>query len=420
MKRIGSVSVVVWILAALLPPLPAGAAPGEPGVEVVYLQKDCSGHTLGVDCFRSLATLQDKVWPPGVGRSANEPLIVDVGPGEFDGFLSCPLDSGYVTFRGAGRDRTILANRDSSRPPGAIPVVYAVIWSLSCNELAFKDMTLLAADLDGQANLNGYTIFWGSGPNGGSSHWTNVDIIGDRAAWYDVGCPGQNGDEPAGEHLFWNTRLIAGVFGYAAECGEARLYGSEILVDPGSFRNQNLAEPVIGVLSNFRSDVHLFGSVVRVTTANATPAQGVTAYGATVGLPLFPGTPLGDGSFHMHDGIINVEATGPATAVGIDGDTAGGAGAALARSAQAAFNLEATAGIARIRGDADIQSPYLWPSGTGVPIPSLVSLNGQDMYVETDCDAVGCAGGSDPHPMVYKADCPGEPWFDQVLGACRN
>ncbi|HIG00925.1 MAG TPA: hypothetical protein EYQ66_06415 [Myxococcales bacterium] len=56
----------------------------------------------------------------------------------------------------------------------------------------------------------------------------------------------------------------------------------------------------------------------------------------------------------------------------------------------------------------------------------LQSEHGQDLFVETDCDANGtCAGaGNEPHQMIYAGEVcatggSDDPWFDSVEGECR-
>ncbi len=54
----------------------------------------------------------------------------------------------------------------------------------------------------------------------------------------------------------------------------------------------------------------------------------------------------------------------------------------------------------------------------------LFTEDGQDTFVETDCNADGdCSGGSESHLMVYNASLctdPANPWLDTITGRCRN
>ena len=75
-------------------------------------------------------------------------------------------------------------------------------------------------------------------------------------------------------------------------------------------------------------------------------------------------------------------------------------------------------------------APFLWAPRTSPPQSSLsplFSLDGQDLYVETDCNAAGdCdAGGNRSHMMVLDNACgdgtldSGGPWRNASTGDCR-
>lgn len=115
----------------------------------------------------------------------------------------------------------------------------------------------------------------------------------------------------------------------------------------------------------------------------------------------------------MHGGIISISAPNANQVNGIHmwrGTSPG----SLAHTPGTAFvlNTGATTTPVRLRddsaGNGEIQSPFLWQSGANPPHASnkvnvLLSQDGQDVFVETDCDATGnCAsGGTQPHTLIY-------------------
>lgn len=78
---------------------------------------------------------------------------------------------------------------------------------------------------------------------------------------------------------------------------------------------------------------------------------------------------------------------------------------------------------------AAAHAPFLWQAGLTPPTAPtetnrLQSQDGQDLYVEIDCNSLGdCSSGvpDQPHLMIYNSSfCPPEdPWFNVVTGDCR-
>lgn len=75
-----------------------------------------------------------------------------------------------------------------------------------------------------------------------------------------------------------------------------------------------------------------------------------------------------------------------------------------------------------------IDTPYdLGCSGQSPPsyvTSSWNSFDGQDTFVETDCTALICPGGTgaaNHHLLTFKASCnTAGPWFDTVTQKCRG
>jgi hypothetical protein len=210
---------------------------------------------------------------------------------------------------------------------------------------------------------------------------------------------------------------------YTARCTDVWFYGGEITA-----RNGHDPEGSIGqqyaVLTDFWDGTifRAFGASV-ISTAGPTEdlefGQGVIA------------VRVNRGEFHIHGGIVRADASAAASgtdAIAVDMQGNG----KLAHMHGTAFLVRAGSGgePVRTRGDAaKVQAPFLWESGPRPPISTteanvLSSLDGKDMFVETDCDATGDCddAGSQTHLMIYnEAECgTSNPWFNVVTGSCRN
>ena len=91
------------------------------------------------------------------------------------------------------------------------------------------------------------------------------------------------------------------------------------------------------------------------------------------------------------------------------------------------FSLATGGAVTRVAGST-AKSPFLWRAGSTPPTAGeggtgLVSEEGFDLFVETDCDGTTCVagGGDEPHLMIYSEFCSnGGPWWDAVAGGCRQ
>lgn len=382
----------------------------------IFLVKDCtaagwSSSDIGVKCFESVGALTTKIWGSGgIHPTAANPLTVDIGPGEFDGTIGCPPGEGHTTFRGASRDRTTIDGGLVEIIPGFVSV-YAAVKGDDCTSLGFQDITLLG----GSTTNAGYAVFW---VGGGSSSWTDVNIVGSISGWYDAFCDGESTDLPSGVHYFWGSNTTAGQLGYFAECGETWYYGGEIRIDPalkGSFQGTS-----VGVKVVHRAEVHLFGAAIRASTATISSGSG-SLRGVMVGTPGNGTLGQGHGEFHMHGGVISVNSSNLSgvNAIGLHMTDSGGAGTAKSHTLDTAFAVKGGSTSTRLSGTGSFESPQLWEARTTPPTAGGAK-DGQDMYVETDCNTSGCSAGSDPHLMIYSSTCSPTPWFDIVRNACRN
>jgi len=406
---------IALALFSLASPPQALAQPGPtaPDAQTVKLLLDCNS---AANCFESTTALTD--WISGTRHpSAAAPLLVEIGPGEFPGGLTCGLGGfmlfqfqplpakrfDYVTFRGAGPDVTRIGVHED--------VWVGDTWAIGadgCNQLNFEALT---------ADGGTYGVFW---QGTGSSRWLDVDAFG-QVAWYDFLCPGGS-QGPQQKHYVFSSRFESrgGNQGaYVAECGENWIYGSDIVAVGANLPAGS--SPAAVVVAD-QGDVRVFGSTLRVDGSGATNLGG--GIGVKVGFP-FNGQAPGGGTLHLHGSIVNVSVAGSAGA-----DATGllmhpnASVPMMAHTAEAAFNLNAGSGgdVRRVSGP-DAESPFQWPAGTDLPRPNFSSEDGQDTYIETDCASNGnCNGaGTETHLMIYnEARCTTSKWFDSTTGCCRN
>lgn len=358
--------------------------------------------------------------------TATDPLVVNFGPGEFtlpDWRNFCEgAGNGYASFRGTGTESTVLTGGGIGMSTlGAT----AVIGVDGCTSLAFQDLAIRASSWTGGNVLRGVT--W-VGP--GSSNWINVLLQSTDYGWYDNGKTHAGCDtSEIGTHYWFSSKIetkssAAYSVPYASQCGETWFYGGEIHAI-----NDGTPLAVGAVAANASSgEIRIFGSAIRVTSANGAGQlpNPLFGYGG-----LFAAN---GGKIHMHGGIVSVDASG----VNIEQDVYGvrthfkdGVPEGFIHTPDTAFALKAggTGAIKRIIGTG-AQSPFTWPPGTEPPKAQsgshLVSLNGSDMYIETDCDSTGnCETAAvetqRPHIMIYTDSCNGSggPWFDSTINACK-
>ncbi len=388
------------------------AAPS--AAELFYLRTSCTGEP--APCYTTVNALNSAVVP----RTATNPLVVDIGPGDFQAGAplgeTCGSGTGYISYRGAGRERTrIVAN------PGGL--FEAAVLVNGCTKLGFDDMTFVGRR---------YGVIWFSN---GSSVWSGVDVEAGKPSdnnvgWQEEWCVAGNG----GEHYLFNTRFrvfaqATNNVGYAAPCAKNWLYGSEIDVigQAGLSGNVHFAAAV----ASGQGEIQAFGSLIRARSEQGTgatyngadPGTGVAA--VRVGKDVVGGD-VGGGTFHAHGSNLAANA---GTTTGQNATTLDvRSGATNVHTFETSFvATPGSGGVARRVASADglvphLQAPFLWHAGAAPPVAE--SVEGLDLYVETDCEASGnCnGGGAEAHLMVYNpANCgSGNPWFDSVTGRCRN
>lgn len=401
-----------------------------PSVQAITLTLDqqCDDSTaLTTGCYQTLDKLQERIWgvdgvfgltsltPDTLNPNASNPLTVTIASGTYTGTLAClaGVNEGFVTFRGNGRDSTILTSTGD-----------VTVFITGCGNVHFQDLSITNY-YSGGFDTPVYITTRGTG----DTSWTNVNLISTHGvAWYEVttifssspgGCqPVNNVPYPSKqpEHFFFNSRIIGGIAPFVAACGKSWLYGSDVVLKTSS--QAKLQLPMTTILSYGEGDVRLFGSTVRTDLTGGLPAQTNEVVGITLG----NGPAINDGTLHMHGGIINVTTIDSVDAIGIDATQAN----TLAHTLDTAFVIKSgnNADSVRLRGTGKLMSPLLWQSGDMPPANgSLVSQTGKDIFVETDCSASSCSGGDQPHLMIYSESCGqsgGSAWFNTVTGQCRQ
>lgn len=381
-------------------------------------------YTCGTDqnCFSDPAAMLSWIWGVRDPTTAN-PLIVNIDPGQFifpdtttcsTGYPTQNPGRGNVTFHGSGRDNTVLTG-------GGTIFINGVLNISGCNNLSFQDMTIRASLRGGASTGSGIAVVW---ENAGSSNWTNMALEGAYGGWYDSLAGGTACSGSVGHHNWFSSTISAAKsstkIAYLSACGDSKFWGSEIAtINDGSPEVSTGSEAGTGFsVSGSKTVVHLYGSDVSVTTT----ASGIP--GPQTGLYVRQG-----GTVHIHGGEIVVRQQNPSATQGVTAISANGTGT-LVHTPETSFGLLTPSGgvATRIKSTngATVQSPFRWSSGftppTGGSALPLVSSDGEDMFVQTNCSSSGCvATGTETHLLVYNNSCTvAGPWFDTVTKACRQ
>ncbi len=466
------VLLLVPLLAPLLAPEARAACnPADTTASKYELRLDCSEAEVPANCCTNFAELAGWLWTTRA-PSIDDPVLVEIGEGDFPygADVTCSSSftinpprlqmNGYTTFQGAGRDRTILR-----RAPPQSTLGFFGFWSSGCEGLEFRDLTIESPQYA--------TVFYGGGTSqegvdelvelfgieetrvlGVNTIWRNVNLIstgadggnGNTSAWTEEQCISGSLPDKA-IHYFFDSKLettagsnATNAFTYRATCAETWFFGGEIVVKAGPNTNDG-ANLVAVEISNqnqaFPGDFRTFGTRIRADASEA-GAQVQSLNGSVPGvdgpLGVLIGRDLGGnnpgGTLHSHASVIEVDGGTDFTATAV----AVHEGADFVHMPQTTYELEAAPGSAvRLQllntpptASPDIvQSPFLWGVGTKPPTSDteqhkLASLDGQDLFVETDCAPNNtCSGGSRADLMVLDQECLSG-WRNVISGACRK
>ncbi len=426
MKSLSMKIPIVLFLGTVLGCLTLAASAAMYSVDVdapvVKLRISCteSGATLK-NCFDTVGSLNS--WLGTRLPSASKPLLVEIGPGRFKQGTGLRCSSvSHITYRGSGSEKTTIDFSDLFTGQfGAGLEVH------DCNEISVENLTLLG--------------FWGVAWYGvGNSTWNNVSVRGTAYGWFDSACPGQTG----GKHYWFSSRVSADstsfgypagtAKGYGVNCGQSWFFGSEILAvggDTGGVR----------ALYVNNGEAHVYGGALRAELAPGLTvlSPSIGTYFQEEGSGIFAALSANNAHVHIHG-----------TGIDVIGNSLGNHIAALMAATGgeihangAAYNLMTGPGgkiyrlINNTTSPGHIHAPYLWEphttppvnagSTTNTPANALVSLDGADIAIETDCSATtsgttaGCmTTGTEPHILIYKSTCnTNGPWWDVILKKCR-
>ncbi len=388
------ITLFIWFLyfpvawGTLSPNYPPSA-----NFKVVQLRTDC----LAADgCFENLNEAATWVFSHS---SATTPITLDIGPGTFayTGTASFCNLNGYATIKGSGRDNTIIS-------------LTSALKFQACPSMVFQDITFRR--LNGSGSSYETALKWNGG---GSSTWVNVLVDGPNIGWWDTGTE-------HGVHYWFNSVVRANhavdpgigyyLFAYYNDSpSETWYYGGDIEANMGGGW---LLTRMAAVYAT--GTVELFGTSVRVnqngTNMNGSAFNfnfgsfGLVAYGSNANV-------------HAHGSNIKVASASPTDNACV---TIAGYGSAKIHTTGSAYVLSCANG-SNLRiydgGAASIESTFIWKAGTTRP-NGIQSVNGQDMFVQTNCASTGCTTvGSQTHLLIYNAQCTTSgPWFDVGTNKC--
>ena len=379
--------------------IPTAFAAPTPGAEVVQLsQTSCGTNT---DCFTDINALLDWTWNVRMPTSTT-PLLIDAGPGTFQITRTYCTSGGNVTLRGSGRNNTTIT-ATSNNALGAVNID-------TCTNLSFQDLTLSSG-----AGVFA-TVYWNGG---GNSSWNNVTLASSSYAWYDANNGSGCAPAHAGTHNFVGSTLVVNNASvpnsavYRTECGDTSFWGSTLVQN---FSQSTLPGSLLGIqASSAGGMVHLYGSNVKILSKASSVAQATQLIGLQTD---------GNGAvIHIHGGEVSVLSQGTAPVSVIGANSVGSN--SLVHGHQNNWGLLSSGGGTATRlavsSAGSAQAPFEWTPGTQPP--GIISLDGQDRFVETDCPQTGgCQTvGTFPHTMIYRSSCTTSgPWFDTVTNQCRG
>lgn len=363
--------------------------------QVVELKTDCQGKD---GCFEDINESTDWLF---TNSSATNPLLLNIGPGQFSFDATNPIcnGTGYVTLRGSGRDNTIIS------------VTQALTFK-ACPSIVVENLTIQR--LNGGCSSYQAAVKW---HDGGSSTWTNVLIDGSNIGWWDTGTEG-------GVHYWFSSVVRANHVGNPSICyyiypyysdspADTWFYGGEIA---GKHTGGGFLTRMSTVFAGNGAKVRMFGTAVR-SIQTGTKMLG-NAFNFSFGS--FGLVSRGSGSqIHLHGGIVNISSSSSSdVCVAV---AAYNGGKVHTPGSTYVQNCASNNTIRLYNQDGDIEAPHVWNAGETLP-NNLNSVTGQDMFVQTNCSSTGCtATGSQSHLLIYNSACTtAGPWFDVGLNKCRG
>jgi len=370
----------------------------DPTATSVMLRTSCddgSGTTLN-NCFTDETTMM--TWIKSTRQpSAGDSVVVEIGPGTYNRIeWLCGPDEGHVSFRGAGRGRTVFTNSY---------ILGNAMTFENCNDLTFDSMTI---------NAKFISVVWAGS---GNATWTDVELTAGYSTWYETPA-GQHSTGsvcPSGvnnEHKFFSSSLILkdptiGALIYLNNCGVTWFYGSELIFD-GS--NTSWPGTAVGIRSSGDGhETHLYGSNIRLFASASSALSGLHAFRANTGAQI-----------HVHGTGIDLISEKDIPITVMEANDGG-----HVHTAESAYVLRtgANGSVTRIVNNGGmVHAPHLWghvPNTDGNPATvdtNYTSVNGADRAFVTNGTS-----SSHPHPAIYSASCPSNArWYDTIDKTCRS
>lgn len=339
--------------------------------ESVQLSLTCTDNGSNLDnCFTTISALNSWIW--GVRQpDANNPLLVKMGPGSFEGQLSCN-NSGHVSFEGSGMGVTVLHN-----PSTPISVN-------KCVDMSFSNFTV----------KNTQTLFGISWQNGGTSKWVNMELDMIGYAWFEHTGSGCYGREPGEHHWFSSviktTTAAGSSTAYYAPCDVTWFFGSELSSSATAYGKASTLQIPGG-------ELHVYGSVIRALSADGVETTTIDAVDARSG-----------GEIHIHGTGIDVISAEANDIVALKAS-----GNSHIHAYVSSYVLRTAEGgtKTRIINDSSmVMAPFNW-GNTGA-LPVIASTTGSDLVVTSN------TSDGQPHLLVYSENCANK-WYDTVTGSCH-
>lgn len=346
----------------------------DPTANVVQLRKDCAeGGVTKPNCFTSMISVTD--WIKLTRRpSAVNPLLVEIGPGTF-GRFTC-RNGGYTTLRGSGRQNTVITNGEEFNN---------AFDAINCTQLDLSELSIV-----GTKNAL-HTMDWSGG---GTSTWSNVDVVGNSYGWWDTG----------GIHFWFGSRITnkAGFSvsrAYQTTAGESWFFGSELKAE-ASTRESASDVTALGVNGG---EVHVYGGVIRAVA----PLGSVGTLGSFEGIKAIKASGS-SAEVHIHGTGIDVISSAADEIAALFAENG-----ARIHADGTAYNLATGPGgtvFRIINSGGHVHAPYTWQH---IPDYPLRSITGADTTMEIV--------GSDINLLIYNSQCSGAggPWYNVALRSCR-
>lgn len=387
-----SLNIVILLLVTGLIAIPGYATTPPANADTVSVLKTCIPG--GVDentpnCFSTIASLES--WIHNV-RTSNNPLLVNIGPGEF-GAITCAegpnIDGKYnnVTFRGAGPSKTKIVGT-----PDTVNNGYAMFIDSPCKVLNVDDLTITSTGVWGIIVENAFEL---------NSTWTNVVVEAIKYGWIESLPSGAGSCNASnrGTHYWFNSRISVtpdnGVRRvYTNACAESWFFGTELSLIDNTTALDGTGENFI-LDAGASGETHLYGSTLKLIST------------VELDIPYNILKSLNNSEVHMHGSGIEVESSQPNDIIVLYADST-----SSIHANASAFKISNPGTTQHIGGAGVIKSPYIWQEGAP---PNTTNMKiGSELYIDTRA--------VQPEMFFSNEACGAtfEPWVSVKTGQCKE